>query len=47
MKKYGKQIGVIVYGGGLNIRHFADEFKKRGYVVVYADGHARIHERKK
>ena len=44
--KYGKQIGVIVYGGGINVRHFADEAKRAGHIVVYDFGFARIHEAK-
>ena len=44
--KYGKQIGVIVYGNGINIREYANDAKKRGYIVVYRDKHATIHEKK-
>jgi hypothetical protein len=44
--KYGKQIGVIAYGRGLNARHYADEAKRQGLVVVFCGGYARIHEPK-
>lgn len=44
--KHGKQISVIVYGGGINVRHWADEARKQGFVVVFDFGFARIHERK-
>ena len=44
--KYGKQIGVIVYGGGINVRHWANEARKQGFVVVYDFGFVRIHEAK-
>jgi len=43
---YGKQVGVIVYGGGINVRHWADETRKQGFVAVFGFGFARIHERK-
>ena len=44
--KYGKQVGVIVYGRGINVRHYADEAIRAGFVVVYDFGFARIHEAK-
>ncbi len=40
---YGEQIGLIVYGGGINVRAFAAESIAQGYVVVYRDGYATIH----
>jgi len=43
--KYGKQIGVIKYGNGINVRHYADAETKAGRVVVWRDGYATIHER--
>lgn len=43
---YGKQIGVITYGGGINVRFYADEAIKQGYVVVFNFGYASIHLRK-
>lgn len=42
---YGKQVGVIVYGGGINIRAFVNETKRAGFVVVFRDGYATVHER--
>lgn len=44
--KYGKQIGVIVHGNGINMRAWGEAEKAKGYVVVYCDGYARIHEPK-
>lgn len=44
MKFSGKQVGVIVLGGGINGRVWADEYKARGYVVVYRGDHITIHE---
>lgn len=43
--KYGDQIGVIVYGS-INARHYADLEIKRGNVIVWCDGYARIHKSK-
>ena len=43
--KYGKQIGVIVYGNGINVRTYAGDSVRAGYIVVYRDGYATIHER--
>jgi len=42
----GKQIGVIVYGGGIKARAYADDMVKRGFVVVWRDRYATIHEAK-
>ena len=42
---YGKQIGVIVCGGGINARAWADEYTKAGYIVVFDFGFVRIHEK--
>lgn len=42
--EYGKQIGVIVYGGGINVRCYAAEAIRNGYIVVHRDGYATIHE---
>ena len=44
--RYGKQVGVIGYGGGINVRHWAEEARKDGFVVVFDLGFARIHEAK-
>lgn len=45
MQKRGKQIGVIVYGGGLNIRQWADDAKRAGYLVVYGWTCVELYER--
>lgn len=45
MLTFGKQVGVIMYGAGLNVRAWADDFIRRGFVVVWRAGHATIHER--
>ena len=43
MLNYGKQIGCMVYGGGLNIRAAAGALRQKGYVVIFRDGYATIH----
>jgi hypothetical protein len=40
---YGQQIGVIVYGKGLNARTYAAEARVKGLVVVWRDTYATIH----
>lgn len=43
--KLGLQIGVIVYGNGLNVRNAAQDAIARGFVVVWRDGFATIHQK--
>ena len=40
------QIGVITYGGGINVRHFIANETAKGRVVIIRDGHATIHAAK-
>jgi len=37
------QRGVIVFGAGLNVRHWIDTARKAGYLVLICDGHARLY----
>lgn len=37
------QIGVLMYGGGINIRAFVEESRSQGYIVVLSAGYATIH----
>lgn len=39
-----KQIGVIVFGGGLNARHWIEEAKKDGYYVLICNGYAELYK---
>ena len=41
---YGKQFGIIAFGGGLNARHAVNEYLARGFVVIWCGDYARIHE---
>ena len=41
--KSARLAGVIIAGGGLNLRAWADEAKSQGYAVVYADGRALLY----
>lgn len=34
-----KQVGVIVFGGGLNPRHWIEEARKEGYYVLISNGY--------
>ena len=43
----GQQIGVIVYGAGLNPRPWLDEAKANGYQICLCNNHAEIWERTK
>ncbi|HEY4489893.1 MAG TPA: hypothetical protein VJC12_01395 [Candidatus Paceibacterota bacterium] len=38
-----KQVGLIMFGGGLNARHWIDEAKKAGYYVLICDGRAELY----
>ena len=40
------QIGVITYGGGINVRHFIANETAKGRVVIFRDGHATVHAAK-
>lgn len=40
---HGKQIGTIVYGAGINARHYAADAISRGYIVVWCAGYASIY----
>lgn len=37
MKK--KLAGVIRFGGGINVRHWVEEAKKKGFVILLQDNH--------
>jgi hypothetical protein len=40
-----KQVGVIVFGGGLNARHWIEEAKKEdGYNVLICNGYAELYK---
>lgn len=38
------QVGVIVFGKTLNPRYWIEEAKKKGYMVLISDGHARLYK---
>ena len=44
--KHGPQIGVIVYGGGLNVRTAVTAAVAAGYIVVWDSGFAAIYAAK-
>lgn len=39
-----RQIGVIVFGGGLNASHWIDKAKGDGYSVYLRDGRAELYK---
>ena len=43
MFKVGSQCGVIVYGGGINARAYAQIAITQGKVVIWRDNYATIH----
>lgn len=42
--RYGPQVAVVVFGGGLVWRAWVDEYLARGFAIVLCDGYARIHQ---
>lgn len=44
--KMRRQVGAIMYGGGLNVRHWVNAAIEQGYVVVWRAGYAAIYETK-
>jgi hypothetical protein len=39
-----KQVGVITYGNGINVRSFAQSAEKKGYLVLFCDGFAKLYK---
>ena len=42
-----QQVGVIVYGGGINARAWIDAAKQEGCAIVLRDGYCEIWRKKK
>jgi hypothetical protein len=43
---HGKQVGCIVFGGGINCRREINRWRELGYFVEISDGYAAIYEAK-
>jgi len=38
-----KQIAVIKYGGGINLRYFVEQEKRLGHAILLCEGHCEVY----